>query len=134
PPGSCFREKQLSELIEVRSERTCRHSGHAPLKTESDPNVWSGRAVQEVSSILVAAVLHQCIRPLIGAFAPSHHGYQRACDLISGPASNGPLGSPVFACAGKTDPTLHIDSITELATISSVIPIHSPGLMPGQDT
>src|SRR5215472_13901329 len=54
-------------------------------------------------SILVAAVLHQCIRLLIGAFAPSHHGYQRACDLISGPASKGPFGSPVFACAGKTD-------------------------------
>src|SRR6202030_1210710 len=50
------------------------------------------------------AVLHQCIRPLIGAFAPGHHGYQRACVLISGQASTGPFGSPVFACAGKTDP------------------------------
>jgi hypothetical protein len=51
------------------------------------------------------AVLHQCIRPLIGACcAPGHHGYQRACDLISGQASTGPFGSPVFACAGKTDP------------------------------
>src|SRR5450631_3458909 len=50
------------------------------------------------------AVLHQCIRPLIGAFAPGHHGYQRACVLISGQASSGPFGSPVFACAGKTDP------------------------------
>src|SRR6476620_2836189 len=50
-------------------------------------------------------VLHQCIRLLIGACcAPSHHGYQRACGLISGPASNGPFGSPVLACAGKTDP------------------------------
>src|SRR5215471_17465674 len=28
---------------------------------------------------------------------------QRACDLISGQASTGPFGSPVFACAGKTD-------------------------------
>src|SRR6516165_10883812 len=36
--------------------------------------------------------------------APGHHGYQRAWDLISGQASNGPNGSPVFACAGKTDP------------------------------
>src|ERR1700716_4495385 len=51
------------------------------------------------------AVLHQCIRPLIGACcAPGHHGYQRAFELISGQASNGPFGSPVFACAGKTDP------------------------------
>jgi hypothetical protein len=31
-------------------------------------------------------------------------GYQRAFELISGQASNGPFGSPVFACAGKTDP------------------------------
>src|SRR5262245_11689434 len=38
-------------------------------------------------------------------FPPSlHHGYQRAGDLISGQGLNGPLGSPVFACAGKTDP------------------------------
>src|SRR5437868_14117723 len=27
---------------------------------------------------LVDAVLHYCIRPLIGASAPGHHGYQRA--------------------------------------------------------
>src|ERR1700694_4849664 len=31
-----------------------------------DPNVWSGRASQKVSSIWFS-VLHQCIRPLIGA-------------------------------------------------------------------
>ena len=37
-------------------------------------------------------------------FAPDHHGYQRACGLIIGQTSNGPVGSPVFACAGKTDP------------------------------
>ena len=36
------------------------------------------------SSIWRSRVLHQCIRPLIGAFcAPGHHGYQRACVLIS---------------------------------------------------
>jgi integrase len=28
--------------------------------------------------------------------APGHHGYQRACDLISGPASTGPCGSPAW--------------------------------------
>ena len=33
---------------------------------------------------LADAVLRQCIRSLIGACAPGHHGYQRACDLISG--------------------------------------------------
>ena len=50
-------------------------------------------------------VLHQSIRPLIGAVcAPGHHGYQRACVLITGQASNGPFGSPGFAGAGKTGP------------------------------
>jgi hypothetical protein len=51
-----------------------------------DPHVWSGRALQEnFYRVGGCAVLHQCIRPLIGAFrAPGHHGYQRACDLISG--------------------------------------------------
>src|SRR4029077_4222202 len=70
-----------------------------------DPYVWSGRALQVVSPSWWGAVLHQFIRPLIGACcAPGHHGYQRACVLISGQASIGPFGSPVFACAGKTEP------------------------------
>src|SRR5436190_19604486 len=52
------------------------------------PNVWSGRASQEVFVDLASAVLHQCIRSLIGACcAPDHHGYQRACVLITGQAS-----------------------------------------------
>src|SRR5271170_3419891 len=77
----------------------------APSSSQFDPNVWSGRALQEDIVELAAAVLHQCIRPLIGACcAPGHHGYQRACDLISGQTSTGPFGSPVFACAGKTEP------------------------------
>jgi len=62
------------------------------------------RAVQEVFVDLADAVLHECIRLLIGVGAPSHHGFQRTCDPISGQASRGPFGSPVFACAGKTDP------------------------------
>jgi len=45
-------------------------------------------ASQEIFIELAVAVLHQCIRPLIGArTAPGHHGYQRACDLISGQTS-----------------------------------------------
>src|SRR5215475_899025 len=49
-------------------------------------------------------VLHQCIRPLLGACcAPGQSWDQRAYDLIKRQASTGPFGSPVFACAGKTD-------------------------------
>jgi hypothetical protein len=39
-------------------------------------------------------------------FAPDHHGYQRACDLISGQASNGPFGSPV-AVIQNMDGSVH---------------------------
>src|ERR1700676_2799191 len=68
---------------------------------------------------LADAVLHQCIRPLIGAWcAPGHHGYQRAFELISGQASNGPFGSPVFACAGKTDPPSSSHPLADLGGYS----------------
>ena len=77
-------------------------------KAARDPNVWSGRALQEVFVDLSA--LRSCINvsgPLTGACcAPGHHGYQRACGLISRQASNGPFGSPGFAGAGKTGPHL----------------------------
>ena len=60
---------------------------------------------KKISASWRRAVLHQCIRPLIGACcAPGHHGYQRACDLVSGQASTGPFGPPVFVRAGKTEP------------------------------
>src|SRR5450631_323406 len=52
------------------------------------------------------AVLHQCIRPLIGAFAPGHHGYQRACVLINGQASTGHQG---HQCSHAPErPILHL--------------------------
>ncbi len=55
---------------------------------------------------LADAVLHQCIRPLIGACcAPGHHGYQRACDLINGQASTGHLGHQCSHAPGR--PILH---------------------------
>jgi hypothetical protein len=52
------------------------------------------------------AVLHQCIRPLIGAYAPGHHGYQRACVLISGQASTGHSGHQCSHAPGI--PNLHL--------------------------
>jgi hypothetical protein len=55
------------------------------------------------------AVLHQCIRPLIGArWAPSHHGNQRAGDLISGQASVGHSGHQCSQAPGR--PILHLVS------------------------
>src|SRR6201993_382171 len=70
---------------------------------------------------LADAVLHQCIRPLIGAVcAPGHHGYQRAFELINGQASNGPFGSPVFGCAGKTDPPSSSHPLADLGGVKGV--------------
>ena len=83
------------------------------------------------------AVLHQCIRPLIGArCAPGHHGYQRACVLITGQASIGPFGSPGFAGAGKTGPPSRLilsqTSAGKLATSSTAPVVSVPlfGLAP----
>ena len=78
------------------------------LKTASDPNVWSGRAVQEDFD---DQQMRSCINVsglCLERSTPGHHGYQRACELISGQASTGPFGSPVFACAGKTDPPFRL--------------------------
>ena len=70
------------------------------------PNVWSGRALQEVFIYLANAVLHQCIRPPVGACcAPGHHGYQRACDLIKRQASTGQVGHQCSHAPGR--PILH---------------------------
>jgi hypothetical protein len=60
-------------------------------------SIWRMRSCINVSGLRLERIL-----------APGHHGYQRACDLISGQASNGPSGSPVFARAGKTDPPFRL--------------------------
>jgi hypothetical protein len=39
-----------------------------------DPYVWTRRALQEKTLRLGCTVLHQCIRPHVGAHAPDHHG------------------------------------------------------------
>ena len=50
--------------------------------TSNDPNVWSGRALQEDFNELVVSGLAS-MYPAFGwrRFAPGHHGYQRVCDL-----------------------------------------------------
>ena len=70
-----------------------------------DPDVWSGRALQvDFAELAVSGLASMYPVSNWSCFAPDHHGYQRACGLIIGQTSNGPVGSPVFACAGKTDP------------------------------
>ena len=63
---------------------------------------------------------------LIGVVAPGHHGYQRARDLISGQASTRPFGSPVLACAGKTDPPSRLILSQTSAGMSHRLAMSSP--------
>jgi hypothetical protein len=70
-----------------------------------DPMYGPAVRCKRLWSTLVDAVLRQCIRSLIGACAPDHHGNQRACDLISGQASMGHLGHQCSHAPGR--PILH---------------------------
>ena len=73
-----------------------------------DPHVWSGRASQVDFAELAVSGLASMYPAFDWSVAPGHHGYQRACDLIMRQTSIGPVGSPVFACAGKTEPPFRL--------------------------
>ena len=63
----------VAQSVSLRGARPCPELGVKPTcrlnaeTSEFDPNVWSGRALQEVFVEVAVAVLHQCIRSLIGA-------------------------------------------------------------------
>jgi len=74
-----------------------------------DPNVWSGRALQEVFVELAFSGLASMYPVSDWSWsAPDHHGYQRACDLVSGQASTGHLGHQCSHAPGR--PILHLFS------------------------
>ena len=85
-----------------------------------DPNVWSGRALQEDFGELVVSGLAS-MYPAFGwsSCAPGHHGYQRACDLISGQASMGHLGHQCSHAPGR--PNLHIVSSSRRPRLVGVL-------------
>ena len=74
--------------------------------TGFDPHVWTRRALQEKTVRLEYTVLHQCIRPRVGAHAPDYHGNPRTSDLISGHASKGYVGHQFSDALGR--PFLHL--------------------------
>src|SRR5882762_5872638 len=74
-------------------------------KDAIDPDVWSGRVLQvDFAELAVSGLASMYPVSDWSCFAPDHHGYQRACDLVNGQASIGPFGSPVCARARKTEP------------------------------
>src|SRR5580693_1498128 len=102
---SDFVQWPISDLPTTMVNVCVRGKALALSISQFDPNVWSGRALQEVFVDLVVSGLAS-MYPVSSwsCFAPDHHGYQRACVLINGQASTEPFGSPVFACAGKAVP------------------------------
>src|SRR6202047_3348322 len=90
----------------VGVERTCLSSGPT---SEFDPDVWSGRALQvDFAELAVSGLASMYPVSSWSCFAPDHHGYQRACDLVNGQASIGPFGSPVCARARKPEPPFRL--------------------------
>src|SRR6516162_9057573 len=72
-------------------------------------NVWSGRASQEgLVEVAVSGLASMYTAFGWGGYAPSHHGNQRACDLISGQTSAGHLGHQCAQAPGR--PILHLVS------------------------
>jgi len=55
----------MSDLSPLSGEQ--RKSNFGAARSVDDPDVWSGRALQVDFAELAVAVLHQCIRSLIGA-------------------------------------------------------------------
>ena len=82
-------------VLEAAARRRC-----APPRVGRRPAVRCKRFVE----LAVSGLASMYPASDWSSFAPGHHGYQRACVLISGQASIGPFGSPVFACARKTEP------------------------------
>ena len=74
-------------------------------KTGVDPMYNPAVRSKKIFGGLAGTILRQCIRLSDWGFRLlAAHGYQRACELITAKDLNGPFGSPVFACAGKTEP------------------------------
>ena len=69
-------------------------------------NVWSGRAVQENFDEPAVSGLASMYPASDWSIAPGHHGYQRACELISGQASAGQMGHQGSQAPGR--PNLHL--------------------------
>src|SRR5258708_15615558 len=76
-----------------------------PTISEFDPNVWSGRASQEVFVELAVSGLAS-MYPASGWSSLGSGPSWKAARLRSHYRTglSGPFGSPVFADAGKTDP------------------------------
>ena len=115
-PYASVRYRQSTSLAPSRRGAThhrlvdqCTGRGTAQTARRSDdPDAWPGRALRAIPQILTL-VLHQCIRPRIGASLVLRAAMDisaRSISLADRPRIGGPKGSPVFDRAGKT--VLHL--------------------------
>src|SRR5262245_591241 len=85
--------------------RVIRTSRRHRRMTGSDPDVWSGRAVQEaLSTWLMRSCINVSGLCLERVVLRAIMDISAHASLVTGQASTGPKGSPVLACAGKTEP------------------------------
>jgi len=90
-----------------------------PRPSSTLPHVWSGRALQEDFAELAVSGLASMYPAFDwSCFAPGHHGYQRACVLISGQASTGHLGHQCAHALGR--PNLHLVSSSRRPRLETV--------------
>ena len=84
-----------------------------------DPHVWSGRALQvDFAELAVSGLASMYPVSNWSCFAPDHHGYQRACDLVNGPASTGHSGHQCAHALGR--PNLHLVSSSRRPRLETV--------------
>ncbi|HEY2427122.1 MAG TPA: hypothetical protein VGI09_14570, partial [Pseudolabrys sp.] len=84
----------------------------------NDPDVWSGRALQDDFVELAVSGLASMYPAFDWSIAPGHHGYQRACDLVNGQASTGHLGHQYAHALGR--PNLHLASSSRRPRLETV--------------
>src|SRR6202790_3322065 len=88
-------------------------------KDAIDPDVWSGRALQvDFAELAVSGLASMYPVSDWSCFAPDHHGYQRACDLVNGQASTGHLGHQCAHALGR--PNLHLVSSSRRPRLETV--------------
>jgi hypothetical protein len=90
-----------------------------PSSVAIDPDVWSGRALQvDFAELAVSGLASMYPVSDWSCFAPDHHGYQRACDLVNGQASTGHLGHQCAHALGR--PNLHLVSSSRRPRLETV--------------
>src|SRR6516162_1525532 len=95
-----------------------------PALVTNDPFVWSDRAVQENFDEPAVSGLASMYPASDWSIAPGHHGYQRACELISGQASAGQMGHQGSQAPGR--PNLHLLSILSQTSAGKLAqPLHA---------